>query len=298
MTLRERVLLIGAAGLVGAHVARALDQEDLVVTHHVTPVPGGMGLDVTDEAASRHLMQELRPSVVILAAAEPHVERCEREPTETRRVNVDAARPIAEEARALGALVVVLSSEYVFEGTSGAYEEDDPVHPLNEYGRQKVEVEGIVREVPRHLICRTSGVFGWEPARKNFVCQVIDHLRAGRDFIVPADQVITPTYAPDLASAVVTLIRRGATGTVHTVGPEIIRRVRFAELICAVFGLESSRIVPRPTDELGHAAPRPKLAGLRDKRLREALGRPLRPLDRALYEMLESEPGRARSAPI
>lgn len=285
MMTRERVLLIGGAGLLGRHLAAALAGHETVITQHVMRVPEGIALDITDEAAVRSLIADARPGIVILAAAEPHVERCEREPAATRIVNVEAARPIADAARRLGALLVVFSSEYVFGGSKGTYGEEDPTDPLNEYGRQKVELEAIARSIPRHLICRTSGVFGWEPARKNFVCQLLDRTRGGMDFVVPSDQLITPTYAPHLARALTRLLERDAVGTVHVVAPEVLPRVRFAQLVCRAFGLDRSLIVPRATDELGLAAPRPRRAGLADVKVRGLLGRPLPRAEDALAEM-------------
>ncbi len=191
--MSDRVLLIGAAGLVGRHVRAALDGRDVVATYHRDPVEGGVPLDITDAAAVRRLIAESKPAAIVLAAADPYVEGCERDPVGTRRINVEAPSAIRGAAR--DATLVVFSSEYVFDGTRLAYREDDAVAPLNEYGRQKVALEEIARSSPRHLVLRPSGVFGAEPRRKNFVWQLVDRLRAGGTFDVPSDQMITPTDA-------------------------------------------------------------------------------------------------------
>lgn len=273
--LRDPVLLIGAAGLVGRHLRAAFRPRRMVATYHSTPVERGVRLDVCDQQAVRQVVEDVRPDAILLAAAEPHVERCEREPEATRRVNVDAPRAIAAEAERVGALLVVFSSEYVFDGSKGLYREDDATAPLNEYGRQKVELEEIARGVRRHLVCRTSGAFGVEPAGKNFVYQLMRSLRAGAPFTVPSDQLITPTYAEALAEAVSALVEAGTTGTVHVVGPRVLPRPAFAETICDVFGLDPGMLVRRPTKELGLAAARPRRAGLADERIRDVLGHPL-----------------------
>ena len=286
---RRPVLVIGGGGLVGRHVAEALPGPDTIVTYHREPIRDALPLDVTDDAATTALIRKTAPSAIVLAAAEPSVERCETEPGVTRRINVESARPIAAAARAIDALLAVFSSEYVFDGVLGEYDESAPVHPVNEYGRQKVELEEIARSVPRHLVCRTSGVFGWEPARKNFVCQLVDRLRRAEEFRVPADQLITPTYAVDLARIVVALIQRGENGTVHAVGPEITTRVAFAEKVCHAFGLDGHRIVPTRTADLGLKAARPERAGLCDRELRLRLGASMPPLTEALARMRSSE---------
>jgi dTDP-4-dehydrorhamnose reductase len=283
------VLLLGASGLVGSHLREALRDRDVVATYHARAADGAVPLDITDHTATRDLIGRTRPDVTILAAADPYVERCERDPAGTRRINVDAARAIADAARDVGSALVVFSSEYVFDGTAGPYDEDRPTGPINEYGRQKVELEAIARSVDHHLVCRTSGVFGSEAARKNFVCQLVDRLRAGDTFDVPNDQQITPTYAPALARGVRALIDREAWGTVHTVGPRIFPRLEFAEMVARAFALPDRSIRGRPTSELGSIAARPRAAGLSDAKLRRLVG-PLTDPAEGLREMAASGP--------
>lgn len=290
------VLVLGAAGLVGSHVRRAFAGRRVVATYHRTPAEDAIPLDVTDAAAVRDLIASVRPDVVILAAAEAHVERCEREPEVTRRVNVDATRAVVDRARTSGACIVFFSSEYVFRGDAGPYGEEAPLDPINEYGRQKAEAEAIVRSAERHIVCRTSGVFGWEPLRKNFVCQLVRALREGEDFAVPDDQAITPTYAPDLAQAVAELVAGGHVGAFHVVGPRVVARVEFARLVARAFRLPDDRIRPRPTPGLTLAAARPTNAGLRDDKLRSVLGRGLSEPSVALRDMARTEPGTPAAA--
>jgi dTDP-4-dehydrorhamnose reductase len=289
MTSRDRVLVVGAAGLVGSHVDQALGDRAIGSTHR-TPVAGAETIDVTDARQVDEVVGRLRPSAIVTAAAEPWVERCEREPDFTRHVNVGGTETLANAARRVGATLVVFSSEYVFDGTAGPYGEDDPVRPINEYGRQKVEIERIVRDLPKHVVCRISGVFGWERARKNFVCRLVDRLRARQRFDVPNDQVITPTYAPRLADAIVELLDLGASGTFHAAGPEILGRVAFAERVARIFGLDPAFIRGRPTAALGSVAARPAAAGLLTEKLRLTVGHDLGLLDDALTAMVRTEP--------
>lgn len=278
-------LLIGAAGLVGGHLRRALHGREVVATYHRSVVPGGVALDITDRDAVRRLVAETRPGTILLAAADPYVERCEREPAATRRVNLEGARHVAEAAAEVGATLVVFSSEYVFDGRRDAYAEEDATGPLNEYGRQKVELERIAAGTDQHLICRTSGVFGEEEPRKNFVLQVVDALRDGREFTVPSDQVITPSDAISLARSVLDLLDTGARGVFHAAGPERLPRTEFAQRVARAFELSPALLRPVPTAELGLAARRPLRAGLRDDKLRAALGHGLTPVDEALRDL-------------
>lgn len=280
-----RYLLVGAAGLIGSHLRRALSERHVTVTHHRVPTKGSVYLDITDRGAVEALVQEERPDVVVLAAAEPHVERCEREPEATRRVNVEGTRHIATATAEVGATLVVFSSEYVFDGAREAYTEEDSVGPLNEYGRQKVEVERIAAGTVQHLTCRTSGVFGAEDQRKNFVLQVVDALRSGKTFVVPLDQIITPSDAVTLAGSVVELLDHSARGVFHVAGPERLPRADFAQRVARAFELDAELLRAVPTAKLGLAAPRPLRAGLRDDKLRAALGHGLTPVDEALRDL-------------
>lgn len=234
------------------------------------------------------VIRDARPDVIVVAAANASVEECEREPIATRVINVDAVRHVAELAP--DARLVVFSSEYVFDGRAGSYGEDDPVAPINEYGRQKVAVEAIARERPHHLVCRVSGVYGWSAARTSFVCQLVDRLRAGQRMRVPSDQLITPTPAPDLARAIIELVDRGAHGTFHAAGPEILSRPEFAQRAAESFALDPSLLDMRTTSELGLAAPRPLRAGLRTEKLHAFLGHGLTPSRDALSAMRDTEP--------
>jgi dTDP-4-dehydrorhamnose reductase len=272
---RGPFLLIGADGLVGRHLSAALPAEDTVRTYRRDPPENGVVLDITNTDAVRATITRVQPRVVFLAAADAYVERCEREPEATRRANVEAPRRISEFIAETDTLLVVFSSEYVFDGTAGAYQEDDRRQPINEYGRQKTALEDIALGTGRGLVCRTSGVFGDDPKRKNFVCQLVDRVRAGETFDVPSDQLVTPTYAPSLARAVVKLAQRRCTGVYHVAGPDVMGRVQFAELVADAFGLDRSLLRPRGTREMGVSALRPERAGLRTEKLRQELGESL-----------------------
>jgi dTDP-4-dehydrorhamnose reductase len=271
VTKGKRYLIIGAGGLVGGHLASELGQDRSLPTYRRAAQPGGLVLDVTDHSETRRIVREQQPDVIIVAAADAYVERCEREPAATRQVNVDAVRAIADAASEIGAILVVFSSEYVFDGTAGEYSETDERRPLNEYGRQKVDLEDIAEATGRCLICRTSGVFGQDPRGKNFVLQLRDALRDARTFEVPSDQLITPTYAPWLAKAVVALADGGHTGTFHVAGPRIMPRLSFARLIAKAYGLSPGLVVGRTSRELGLIAKRPEKAGLAVRKLTNRL---------------------------
>jgi dTDP-4-dehydrorhamnose reductase len=284
-----RYLVLGVAGLVGSHVWRELRGRDAVGTYHRVPVRGATRLDLLDGSSVRQTVRAVSPTVILLCAADANVERCEIEPETTRRLNVAATREVAGAATEIGATLVVFSSEYVFAGRDQPYSEDDAPCPLNEYGRQKVLIEQIARSSGRHLVIRTSSVYGWETLGKNFVCRVLASLRAGVPVSVGADQIVRPTYASDLARSVIELLEVGATGTFHVVGSRALPRDSFAHLVADVFGVRHELIRSVPMATLGLRARRPRQAQLRDDLLRAVLGRSLDSPESALERMRDAE---------
>ena len=234
------------------------------------------------------VVRQAHPDVVVCAAAQPFVEQCEREPEATAAINVAGTANLARAAAATGSLFVFFSSDYVFDGTRAPYQEGDPPDPVNEYGRQKVRAESIARSCEAHLVCRVSGVFGLERARKNFVYHVVDRLSRDQAVRVANDQILCPTAATELAEAVVSLVRQGAREIVHVVGPDALTRFEFARRIARTFGFDERRIEGVPTSALGLTARRPPNTALRTDRLRTLTGSPLAPTDVALAQLRAS----------
>lgn len=174
--------------------------------------------ELTDAAAVRRSLVARAPSVIVHAGAWTAVDAAEAHPEAARAVNEAGAAAVASAAEDVGALVVYLSTDYVFDGTSARpYTEDDPTHPLSVYGATKLGGEQAVRRAPRHLVVRTSWVFG---EGKNFVRAILaaSAARPGQPLTVVDDQRGRPTYAPDLAEGIVALVGRGVTGVVHLQG--------------------------------------------------------------------------------
>ncbi|MEK7862622.1 MAG: SDR family oxidoreductase, partial [Chloroflexota bacterium] len=246
-------------------------------------------LDMTDPAATLALVKELAPRVVLCPAAEPNVDRCEQEPAATRRVNLDGTRAVLEAAKSVGATMVYFSTDYVFDGAAAPYAEDVACTPLNEYGRQKVACEEMVRAYPAHLIARVSAVYGWEMARKNYVVRLIERVRKGERAKAWTDQVLTPTWAPNLGEVIRELVESGAHGTFHACGGRPMDRYSFTRLICTTFGLDPSLVDGVTSDEFQPTpTPRPRDVGLRAEKIRGVVRTPLAPPEVGLVRMRDA----------
>jgi dTDP-4-dehydrorhamnose reductase len=258
-------LIIGASGQVGEYLMRGAASAGFtaVGTYQSHPVADFQRLDIRRPAEVQALMTALRPSVVYLPASLANVDYCELHPAEGFAVNVEGVRHVVRQANEVGAKLIYFSSDYVFDGQAGPYREDDSANPVCEYGRQKLLAEHhVALHAQNYVIVRTTVVYGWERQGKNFIYRLLDTLKAGRILKVPVDQVGSPTYAPNLAQAVVELALGDAQGAYHVAGPQRANRYEFACEAAHVFGLDKGQIEAVATSDLGQTAARPLDAGM------------------------------------
>jgi len=288
-----KALVVGAEGQVGGALVERLGADASAGTWFETPFPGGLRFDLESSDAAA-LIAHTRPDVVFVVAGMTHVDRCESERDQAFRTNCDGPGALAAAARAGGARTVYYSTEYVFDGQDGPYSEEDEPHPISVYGESKLAGERAVLDAdPAALILRTTVVYGPEEQGKNFVYRLAAHLREGSEIRVPFDQISSPTYNRDLASASVALVVQGATGIVNVVGPEIMSRTAFAGRIAKVLDRDPAPIRAVPTSSFGPgSAPRPLRAGLRVDRLTEC-GLGLRNVEMAIRDWIDHPRGKA-----
>ncbi len=286
-------LVIGASGQVGALLYRYCAEKGTssvgTYCHHFQP---GLGrIDLRDHAGVRNILQEVRPEVCYLPGGMTFVDYAEEHSQECREVNVLGVANLAETLTHLRSTLVLFSTDHVFGNSSRPQQEDDPVGPLSVYAKSKVEAEQLVRHIlpKRHLILRTSWVFGPDPQNKNFVFRVLGTLEKGEPLPIPSDQHGQPTFGPDLARAALRLVERGATGTFHVVGPQHFSRLAWARLIAETLGLPVELIQGRPTSGFPFQAPRPLQVRLARQKVLDELGfDPIRSPKCGLLEMAQS----------
>jgi dTDP-4-dehydrorhamnose reductase len=251
-----KVLVTGAGGQLG------LDLVDAFSDHAVTALTR-TELDVTDEASVASLVAGVGPDLVLNAAAGTDVDGCEHDPLAAHRINALAPWWLARACARTGATLVTFSTDYVFDGRAPigpggmprGFVEQDAIAPLSVYGRTKAAGEQLVREtLPAHHIVRTAWVSG---ARgRNFVRTMLRLGAEGRPVRVVDDQIGSPTFTRDLASAVRRLAVSGRYGTVHLVNEGACS---WYELAAAVFegaGMEVD-LAPQPSSAIDRPAPRP-----------------------------------------
>lgn len=297
------LLITGADGQVGWELARRAKAAGLDAV-----ALGRAGLDIADRAAVMRVVAETEPRVVVNAAAYTGVDQAEREADLAYAVNRDGPGLLGAACAGTGALMVHISTDYVFDGTKpGAYQEDDATAPLGVYGTSKLAGEAAVRTSgARHVILRTSWVYGIHG--RNFVKTML-RLAAERERLgVVDDQRGCPTFAGDLAGAVLALAKRelagglapGGLGTFHCAGQGATTWCGFAREIFRRAGSSLPRVPvvdAIATADYPTPARRPANSVLDCGRLAAIHGLALRPWPDALAEMLGTVLAGAEDAP-
>ncbi len=280
----DRVLITGATGLLG----RALTAEARARGLEVFPLHREE-LDVTDPEAVDAALHDAAPGVVFNCAAFSNVDAAESEPRKALAVNRDGARNVAEAAAREGALMVHISTDYVFDGRKESpYLPTDQPAPLNRYGISKLAGEMAVREAaPEHLIVRTSWLFGEGSAGfVGFVRRALDAPPSDCLTIV-SDEWSRPTWVADLAPALLELVEKGARGCLHLANAGSCSRLELALEIRSVLGSEIT-LCPVPAEEFGAPARRPHYSVLDLSDGERILGRALPHWGEALRRFLSA----------
>lgn len=256
-----RIVVFGAQGQVGQGLLAA-------------PFPAAceiMGFgrndaDVTDHAAINSMIRTIKPDLVINASAYNAVDAAELDRDAAFAVNSDAVENIAQSCSDLGAALVHISSDYIFDGTKSApYHEADEANPLGVYGESKWAGEQAVRKnLDRHIILRTSWVFSRH--RQNFVKTIFKLLALNRPLKVIDDQTGCPTPASDIAHAIVRMSQKldndASFGTYHLSGSGPVTWYGFACKIAEEAGFADADITPVTTEQYGQQAKRPSYSVL------------------------------------
>jgi dTDP-4-dehydrorhamnose reductase len=279
-----RVLVTGSNGLVGSRVCAQLEQAG----HEVVAVGRGgrrtggsyryIPVDLTLEADVLNAIESASPEVIIHPASMTEVDLCEKNPELAYAANVTATAAVARGARRVGAHLVHVSTDYVFDGDHGPYDEEALPNPRGVYATTKLMGEHAARTfVPGCAIARTAVVYGWPAAgRLNFGAWLVGALEKKQPVKLFEDQFVSPSFADSVAAMLVELGTRKLGGIWNTCGGEVVNRVTFGRALCEVFGFDSSSITPSKLADLKLASPRPLHSGLKvDKARSQLAAKPL-----------------------
>lgn len=288
-----RVLITGASGFLGYHLARYLEGKNTVLgTYHKKHVifdfARSAALDFRSPIGCMKMVSRFSPTHIVHAGAMSLTGPCQKKPEEAHATNVQGTSNLLRAASDLRARphFVYISTDLVFDGTKGNYGETDACNPVMVYGKTKLEAEAVVAQYPgAWTIIRSALMYGpMDPARPSFLNWMTDGIRTGVGAFL-TDEYRTPIYVEDLCGLITTGLERGATGIFHAGGGERRSRYEFALLVADVFGLPQGNVRGVPTASVPAETPRPADVSLNITKAREQLGFEPTPAQEALTKI-------------
>jgi dTDP-4-dehydrorhamnose reductase len=287
-----KLLITGASGLYGSKLAELATARNYEVCSGYSRDQPAYGtpiqFDVSDKNRVEEAIKKLNPEVVVHAAALTDVDKCEINKELAWKINVEGTRNIAEAVKTNRAFLIYISTDYIFNGETGRYEETDSPAPINYYGLTKLKAEELVKNlIDEYCIARASVIYGSTPAagKVNFALWVINKLKRNEQIKIITDQWNSPTLNTNMAEMTLEIIERKLTGTFHLSGATRINRYDFAKQIAENFNLDSNLIGPTTSAEFSWTAKRPRDSSLDTAKAQQALkNKPLQ-INQAIEKM-------------
>jgi len=251
-------LIIGANGLIGREIGRLLSKKGIlwVGTYSKRPLNGLVPLNILNSQDIKEVFSRFSPDAVFHCAnLAGGVDFCEKNPEAAGDFHLNATKNVGSYCKDIDALLVFISTDYVFDGTDAPYREDAVTNPLNLYGRLKLQAECWIQEnLKRYIIIRTTNVYGWDPetVTPNYVMAAYRACRDKKIFNAPSFLWGNPTYAGDLAEAVLELYLENAAGVFHVIGNSFINRYEWALKAREILILDGLSVneIKKPSSEM------------------------------------------------
>jgi dTDP-4-dehydrorhamnose reductase len=277
----HRILITGASGLLGLNLAL-----EAAKAHAVFGVVNNQKLDteafltiqrdLLAPGAVRRLLDETQPDWVIHCAALADLDACEAEPALAQKLNTELPRKLAKYVARGGARLLHVSTDAVFDGQRGDYDEEDIPNPLSTYAKTKLNGERAVAEANRDAIITRVNLFGWSLSGKRSLAEFFfNNLSAGKRVMGFTDVHFCPLLANDLAQIFINMLMNRLSGLYHVVSSECTSKYEFGMKIARKFGLDSGLISPKSVRDAGLEAARSPNLTLRNDKLIHDLGRPV-----------------------
>ena len=283
-----KILITGANGFLGYYlvelllakkysvIATGIGECRLPFTHDLSFQ--WLSMDFTDPFSIHDVFENIKPDVVVHAGAMSKPDECEMDQMKAYLVNVEGTVQLLINSEELKSFFIFLSTDFVFDGERGMYNEEDAPRPVNYYGRTKLEAEEAVKEYEYGwAIVRTVLVYGKNHSGHNNILKIVkEKLEKGEVYNVVDDQVRTPTYVGDLAKGIVSIIEKKATGVFHVSGKDILTPYQMAMKTAEHLKLEGSGIKKVTAASFSQPAKRPLKTGfIIDKATKELGYEPL-----------------------
>ncbi|MGD1005975.1 MAG: dTDP-4-dehydrorhamnose reductase [Ignavibacteriaceae bacterium] len=268
--IKKRILVIGANGMLGQRVIRFYSKQENVelLGSSIEPEPVYKNTeyvccDLSKRESVKKVVYDFYPDFIINTAAYTNVDKCEVERETAWKTNVKGVEYIAEVCRVVDAHFIHISTDYIFDGTKGPYDETAIPNPLGYYGRTKLASENALKiSGSIYTILRTNVLYGIAESHPDFVRWLVNTIRKGEKVRIVIDQINNPTFIDDLVQAISKAVEFNKQGIYNIGGKEFLSRYDFSLKIADYFNLDKNLILPIKTSELNQPAQRPLKSGL------------------------------------
>lgn len=266
--MSKKILITGASGQLGNSVLSQLfGKYELLATDinsnniNTLNIPIAI-LDITNIEQIKSTLSNFNPNVIINLAAFTDVDACELDPDKAYLLNTKSVEMLLDN---FAGQFIQISTDYVFDGNNGPYNEDDKTNPISVYGKTKLEAEEVLQDLGKYwCILRTNVLFDYNhSAIASFIKWVIDSLKSHISIEVVDDQWNNPTWTQSLAEVIELVINKNVKGLYNYGGADYLCRFKFAQIIADIFELNKTLISPINTVKLNQTAPRPLKGGLK-----------------------------------
>ncbi len=267
-----KVFIIGASGLVGSNCYNYFKQQgfDCIGTHFSYQAKNTFYFDTLNLENKNNVdIYKFMPDVILHCGALTHVDYCEQNEAESYEKTVTSTKNIIELSKKLNAKLVFISTDYIFDGENGPYDEEAKPNALSMYGKHKLEAEqAVMTSNLDNLVLRITNVYGDEERGKNFVSRIIEQILENKKLTLklPIDQFATPINAHDIARCLYLLLKDNKNGIFNIASTDYMNRVQLALTILKYFPNAEYDLIPMTTSELNASAIRPLQGGLKNKK--------------------------------
>jgi dTDP-4-dehydrorhamnose reductase len=273
-----KIFISGASGLIGGNCLSYFKEknETVIGSYFSYKTDDTVFFDTLNlDDKNNFDISTFSPDVIVHCGALTHVDYCETNEEESYQKSVQSTINLLAIAKKLNAKLVYISTDYVFDGKQGPYNENASTNPLSIYAKHKLEAEELVKkDNANHLVLRVTNVYGNEIRNKNFVARIIEQCQAKQHLTLklPIDQYATPVDALDVAKCMYLLLQDNKNCIYNIASNEFVNRVELANNVLQYFPEATFDMIPVTTEELNQPAKRPLLGGLKnDKFLKEYL---------------------------
>ena len=287
-----KILVTGGSGLLGSAVSLYFkDYFDVIATYqkHKVAIEGcrSIYLDITDAKATINLINKIKPNFIIHTAALVGINICDKEPELAYKVNVEGTKNIVDASKKTNLKIIYISTDYVFDGKKGMYNESNKVNPINYYGKTKLEGEKLI-DIKNNIIIRTS-IYGLNivKVKNNFSSWIIDELSNNKQISVFTDQFNSMMLVNNCAEALKEIVDKDFTGILNIASSERTSKYDFAIKLAEIFDFDKELIKPIKNNEVEGYEKRPSDVSLDVSKAKKKLNSKLLDIKDSLLNMKE-----------